>query len=300
MGDGELILWVSDRLHDVLGFSDSSTAQFVIALARKAASSGRGGVTLLEGLADLDVPSNATTKAFTTELLVRLGGGDGKVNASHGRSEGRPGHPTNAELLQQSQSYALLSSDDEDVSQGRHGGRDLSLKKREKVRIKYDQAKLKEEKRAEKASRRDKKKMNKGGRRRRTDIHGESSSEDDTVVRPKRIRPDNMAMEETEESRAALQRDRDIEERDALVERMLERDKNKTKKAELGGLTPAQIQELATRGVVKTGSGEDRALTMTELRDISRQMYLPKRAEKELKLLEMQLQDEEELFLKEG
>lgn len=29
-------------------------------------------------------------------------------------------------------------------------------------------------------------------------------------------------------------------------------------------------------------------------------MYLPKRAEKELKLLEMQLQDEEELFIEEG
>lgn len=33
---------------------------------------------------------------------------------------------------------------------------------------------------------------------------------------------------------------------------------------------------------------------------MSRQMYLPKRAEKELKLLEAQLQDEEDLFLKEG
>lgn len=39
---------------------------------------------------------------------------------------------------------------------------------------------------------------------------------------------------------------------------------------------------------------------MRELREISRQMYLPKRAEKELKLLEMQLQDEEELFVQEG
>lgn len=39
---------------------------------------------------------------------------------------------------------------------------------------------------------------------------------------------------------------------------------------------------------------------MKELRDISRQMYLPKRAEKELRLLEMQLKDEEDLFVKEG
>lgn len=47
-------------------------------------------------------------------------------------------------------------------------------------------------------------------------------------------------------------------------------------------------------------SGEQRDLTTKELREISRQMYLPKRAEKELKLLEAQLQDEESLFLNEG
>lgn len=37
------------------------------------------------------------------------------------------------------------------------------------------------------------------------------------------------------------ERERDIDERDALVERMMERDKSKTKQAELGGLTPAQV-----------------------------------------------------------
>lgn len=37
------------------------------------------------------------------------------------------------------------------------------------------------------------------------------------------------------------QRERDLDERDALVERMMEKDKSKTKKmVELGGLTPAQ------------------------------------------------------------
>lgn len=62
----------------------------------------------------------------------------------------------------------------------------------------------------------------------------------------------------------------------------------------------AQISELATRGKVTSESGEQRDLTTKELREISRQMYLPKRAEKELKLLEAQLQDEESLFLNEG
>ncbi len=64
--------------------------------------------------------------------------------------------------------------------------------------------------------------------------------------------------------------------------------------------THAQIAELATRGKVTSESGEQRDLTTKELRELSRQMYLPKRAEKELKLLEAQLQDEENLFLNEG
>lgn len=61
-----------------------------------------------------------------------------------------------------------------------------------------------------------------------------------------------------------------------------------------------QVGELATRGTISTDAGAEKTLSMKQLRKISRQMYLPKRAEKELKLLEMQLQDEEELFLKEG
>ena len=37
-------------------------------------------------------------------------------------------------------------------------------------------------------------------------------------------------------------RELDRDERDALVDRMMEKDKSKTKKAELGGLTPAQVR----------------------------------------------------------
>lgn len=71
MGDRELLLWVSDRLHDVLGFSESSTAQFVVALARRASKSGKGPGALLGGLADVEVPTNATSRAFAAELMAR-------------------------------------------------------------------------------------------------------------------------------------------------------------------------------------------------------------------------------------
>ncbi len=74
MGDRELLQWVSDKLHDVLGFSESSTAQFVVALARRASKSGKGASALLAGLADLDVPANATSRAFAGELMARYVG----------------------------------------------------------------------------------------------------------------------------------------------------------------------------------------------------------------------------------
>lgn len=50
-----------------------------------------------------------------------------------------------------------------------------------------------------------------------------------------------QAKEPTAEERVELERERDREERDALVERMMDKDKSKTKQVELGGLTPAQV-----------------------------------------------------------
>lgn len=71
MGDRELSRWVEDKLHDVLGLSDGATAQFIIAAARRTAKAGKGAGALLGGLADFDVPANATSRAFATELMAR-------------------------------------------------------------------------------------------------------------------------------------------------------------------------------------------------------------------------------------
>lgn len=76
MGDRELTQWVSDQLHDVLGYSESSTAQFVIALARKAASTGKGAPALLSGLASVDVATDDTSRAFAVQLMARCGSMD--------------------------------------------------------------------------------------------------------------------------------------------------------------------------------------------------------------------------------
>ncbi|KAG5180936.1 P-loop containing nucleoside triphosphate hydrolase protein [Tribonema minus] len=271
MSDREVNRWVSDKLHDILGYSDNTTAQFITALAKRATSAD----ALVEQLADNDVPVNDSTRSFARELLMKVGGA-----AARPAQPAAPRGPTQAELLAASKSYGLLLSDDEDT-----GGKASS-----KAKTKGSSSSRRKEESG--AGR----KRGKHARR-----AGDSSSEDDTVVRPKRAK----AVEETEEDAAERQRRADLEERDALVERMMERDKSKTKSAELGGLTPAQVQELATRGVLRGAGGggeggEGAELSMAEMRALSRQVYLPKRADKELRLLEMQLRDEEELFAAEG
>ena len=90
--------------------------------------------------------------------------------------------------------------------------------------------------------------------------------------------------------------DKDIQERDAFIERMLERDEKKTKHKDKpsNGLTASQIQELATRGSISSSNKDKKVVD--SLRELSRQQYLEKREEKEIKLLEMSMKDEEYLF----
>jgi hypothetical protein len=272
--DKEVTRWVGDRLHDILGFSESNTAQFIVALAKRAS----GVDALVEQLADNDVPVNDSTRAFAGELLSKLGRGSARPAAAAPRGR------TQADALAASASYSLMLSDDESSS----AVSKPAASKKSKSKAASTTAAAATTKKA--------------GKHKARHRHASDSSEDDTVVRAKR--PRAAAEPETEEQAHQRQLDEDLAERNALVERMAERDKSKTKSAELGGLTPAQVQELATRGVVtKDGqlvSGEDKPLTIKEMRELSRQLYLPKRADKELRLLEAQLRDEEELFTAEG
>ena len=116
---------------------------------------------------------------------------------------------------------------------------------------------------------------------------------DDTVVRRKVckvIQSDNP----DEESEKVRLLDDDIAERDAFVNRLIEREEKHTRKlTSQEGLSADQIKELATKGAISTSKDLD---AVERLREISRQLYLEKREEKELKLLELSMKDEEYLF----
>lgn len=94
-----------------------------------------------------------------------------------------------------------------------------------------------------------------------------------------------------------MDNDKDIKERDAFVERMLERDQKKTKHKDGTGaqsISASQKEESITRGAIST-SGKNKQV-VESLRELSRQQYLEKREEKEVKLLELAMKDEKYLF----
>ena len=166
--------------------------------------------------------------------------------------------PTNADLIRQSKKYVHVEDE--------------------------------EDRREAKKARREERRLRK--RREETDL-----SEDETQVKRtsrREGRGKEVVPEEDEERVRQERMDRDLKERDEFVQRMLEREEQRTKKIESRStLTAEQIEELATTGTLS--SKVDKS-AVEQLRELSRQHYLEKREEKELKLLEMGLRDEEFLF----
>jgi pre-mRNA-splicing factor ATP-dependent RNA helicase DHX16 len=138
--------------------------------------------------------------------------------------------------------------------------------------------------------------------RKKSRRENDDSSEDETVVRKKPAVGSSSSAdgghEETEEDRKQRQMDSDIADRDALVARMLDKEARRTK-----GSTHVPEAPAADGGEALV-VGKSKAVpislkdksTVDMLREASRQHYLEKREEKELKLLEISMKDEEELF----
>ena len=64
----ELKTWVSDQLHTLVGFSEANLADYVCGLANKQ----RSAQGLLTALHEADVPNNAATRRFASELWSRV------------------------------------------------------------------------------------------------------------------------------------------------------------------------------------------------------------------------------------
>ena len=107
MSDSALRSWVKGQLFEVLGFAESSTTAFVIALAKKAKSPA----ALLGSLGDLDVPVNDRSRRFASELLSRVrasssGGGRGRAAGKSASGQTQAGAAVAA--LAKNKSYGMV------------------------------------------------------------------------------------------------------------------------------------------------------------------------------------------------
>ena len=56
----DLVRWVGDELHALLGYSDGTTVQYLVALAKKAKSPA----ALLDAMKSVDVPVDGRARAL--------------------------------------------------------------------------------------------------------------------------------------------------------------------------------------------------------------------------------------------
>ena len=298
--DKELVRFVQEQLFVIVGFSDRNISEYIVSLALKAKNTN----DLYQKVIANDVPDNSATLEFCKQLYGKiLVGRGGKSGGASSSSRSSSQISTNADLIRASESYGMVSMDDEDAAallnqENKH--RQKKAKKRDRPESTRGDSSS-----SSSSSSSSKGHSSKHDHKSRRDRHhqDEGSSEDETVIKRKAMKPseeqggDTVPL--TEEEEKQKQMDADIAERDAFVTRMLEREDKKTKKlAGEGqkGLTNEEIQELATTGTISVKQETTTKSTVDQLREISRQHYLEKREEKELKLLEMGMRDEADLF----
>ena len=267
--DDAVLIWCSDALHDVLGFTDSALASYLVAVARRKNSSPSSILTELKNGGISDVSLDRLT-SFCQDLHAKCA-----PPSSSGMAQKKATQKarTNADWVKQAAKYKLLDDEEEETFQP-------TIKNDSKA----------------------KKKVKEKKRHRRRD---ESDDEETTTIR----RPDDERRKRrheeqesglTREEQAELDRERDLQERDEFVKRMLNNDKSKTKEKSdepEEKVLQRQVdleQRLLQGETVVTESGE--TMTIEKLREQSRRSYLKKREERELTLLEQELEEDEDLF----
>ena len=161
------------------------------------------------------------------------------------RRDSKPGAKraiNNADLIRQSQNYSLVDfEDDIPIEQPKKRDKQIDGAKSRKL----DAEKVKSKSKSKSKSLRD-----------YGDKH--ESSEDETIIKrgaPKILLKANDS-EIPESDRELTKMNADIEERDAFVARMQEKEDSKTKKLAEKGLTSEQIRELTTRGSISSGTAQ--------------------------------------------
>ena len=319
-----VLVWCSDALHDLLGFTDSALASFLVAVASRTKSSP---AKIMQQLQNGGVDEKATRvdklESFSRELYRRC------QQQRSGRTKGKQQATTttNADWIAKAKTYALVQPEDDDYEQ-QEGATALSQNPSKERKEKKKSKKASKE-RTKKSSSSLSDKRSKKRQRRRYGIDDDNDDDDDdddepTVKRPQHRRrfeddydDDNDSGDDdddadnnndhqpkksrlTEKEKAELERERDRKERDEFVQRMLERDEQKTmQKARDTQATRAQqldTERRLARGETVLDPTTGREMTLQSLQEQSRRLYLKKRTERQVELKERELLDEQDMF----
>lgn len=269
-----------DLLHEHLGFSDTSLSSYLTSVAKKAKNWRDVSRVLEEGGHHNDTLAQTLWRKCSKYATIEV----------------KQQERSNADWIKAAKNYELVDDDEED-----------DVRRDEKRKSKKSSSSSKSSKKHKKDRPEQRKK-----RKYRETQHSDSDSEDDVAHaisafhqqeeeraynRQTRKEP-KLSVKEQEE----LERQRDLEERDALVARMLDRDSSKTKQKVKDDEEEAkyqkrrQTEEMLLRGETVRDPATGKKMNMDRLREESRRAYLKKREERELALLKQSIQDEKELF----
>lgn len=232
----ELRTWISDQLQDLLGLSERTLVDFVIAVGQKAKSAD----AILKNLHDADLPQTPATAAFARELFRRTSrGSSSRSTAAAAELARREGEAKKRkrelrEEIEKAQSYGFVAAEEDEKLPSREGSKRKD-KERSKDKGMADSGKDRrrdDDGDGERGSRdRGKEKEPKTKRLRRRD---ESEDEEDEgrshVVRRHMVEAEGGPAKDEEVDEAELERERDLRERDEFAERLRLKDEEKTKK----------------------------------------------------------------------
>ncbi|KAF9281313.1 hypothetical protein BGZ68_006724 [Mortierella alpina] len=286
MDTQDLKRWVSDTSIKVLGMSDNSTRDFLIACAQKAKSPA----DLVRSLEAMDIPSNANTQSFAQELFRRTPraqsrsqGSSSSSSAAETAKRKRKEEAEALKLLEMNDSYGLLI-DEEDS------------RKSEKKKSKKSSSSSKEKSRSKKEEDPDSTDRKREKKLRKKEDNAWESDEDEKEYRRKKMeeleresRPPKTE-EELEQERLEREREQDIKERDEFANRLRNKDDTKTKKL---------VEDRSSKADSRRNLADDqeaRKAALPSLRERARQEYLAKREGLQIEKLRLQIRDEEMLF----
>ncbi|KAG1347828.1 pre-mRNA-splicing factor ATP-dependent RNA helicase DEAH1 [Cocos nucifera] len=254
--ESHLKTWVEDKLMSLMGYSKSVVVQYVIRLAKESSSPD----TLMSKLVEFGFSSSIDTRSFAAEMFAKV------PHKQSGLTNYQKEEKEAAQFAKKQRSYKLLDADDDEgddrvpsTSATSQPGKKGSHQKRFR-------------KKSETQESEDDEPTTVGGNGRHVRRRTSGVDDDD----------DNI---ESEEARI-----RDQEEREQLERNIRERDAAATRKLMEPKLTKKEEEEIIRRSQAFEQNDT------SELRKVSRQVYLQKRRDQKLLELRDDIIDHEYLF----